>query len=114
MGLISFWWAGSRQQRTRPELTVTRHPELLILDPRRFTSEKLMKFEEIFQEFREQDFKPANEAYRDKVRQELDRKILVELLEFDQSIMENLEILREQWCHEPSVHGGKKTAPPRG
>ena len=29
-------------------------------------------------------------------------------------ILESLDLLRLKWCSEPSVHGGKKTAPSAG
>lgn len=50
---------------------------------------------------------PANEAYRDKVRQELDRRILTEVLDLEDTILEQLDTLRFQWCEEPTVVGGK-------
>jgi len=52
---------------------------------------------------------PANEAYRDPVRQELDRRILTEVLELDDQSVEQWAILRNQWCAEPTVTGVKKT-----
>ena len=55
------------------------------------------------------EFLPANEAYRDEVRQDLDRAVLVDLLRLRDGVMESLAISRDQWCAEPSVHGGKKT-----
>ena len=113
LGLISFWWMGTRQQQGRSRLSVKRHPKLLVMDTRVLSKEQLAKSAKIFQEFREKEFKPANEAYRDKTRQDLDKVMLMDLLGFDQSILENLEILRNQWCAEPSVHGGKSTRPPR-
>ena len=61
---------------------------------------------------KEQKFLPANEAYRDPVRKALDRFLLLELLELPEEILEPFDRLRLQWCAEPSVHGGKRTAPP--
>lgn len=54
----------------------------------------------------------ASEAYRDPVRKTLDRFILMELLQLPEDIIEPFVRLRLQWCAEPSVHGGKRTAPP--
>ena len=113
LGLISFWWKGTRQDSGKTVISVSRHPELPVLDTRELSQEQLEFCEEIFRKFREKEFKPANEAYRDKTRQDLDKVMLVDLLRFDESILENLEILRNQWCAEPSVHGGKSTRPPR-
>ena len=49
------------------------------------------------------------EAYQDDARQALDRAVLVDLLQLPKAVLEPLAILRDQWCAEPSVHGGKKT-----
>ena len=60
---------------------------------------------------RHHDFLPANEAYRDMSRQELDRRVLLDLLGLPDTVLEPLDVLRMKWCSEPSVHGGKGTGP---
>ena len=109
LGLLSFWWIGSRQQQGRAILTITQLPRLTVLDPRTLTSDQIAHAEDIFERFKGKSFLPANEAYRDGVRQALDRAVLVELLHLPETVLEPLAILRNQWCAEPSVHGGKKT-----
>ena len=65
--------------------------------------------EQIFNDFRRQNFLPANEAYRDDLRKALDRAVLVDLLKLQQDVVfQNLSILRSQWCTEPR---GKTTRP---
>lgn len=64
----------------------------------------------IFDENRDREFLPANEAYRDESRKELDRRVLVDLLGLpEDKVLDPLELLRLKWCSEPSVHGGKGT-----
>ena len=109
LGLLAFWWVGTRQQQGRACLTITQLPRLTVLDPRSLSQEQLAQAEAIFERFKEKEFLPANEAYRDDVRQALDRAILVELLDLPETVLEPLDLLRDQWCAEPSVHGGKKT-----
>ena len=109
LGLLAFWWIGTRQQQGRARLTITQLPRLTVLDPRTLTSDQIAQAEDIFERFKEKTFLPANEAYRDGVRQALDRAVLVELLQLPEAVLEPLSILRNQWCAEPSVHGGKKT-----
>ena len=53
----------------------------------------------------------ANEAYRDATRQALDKTVLVDLLGVPSSMLDSLALLRQQWCNEPTVHGGKSTRP---
>ena len=109
LGLLAFWWIGTRQQQGRARLTITQLPRLTVLDPRTLSQEQLAQAENIFERFKDAAFLPANEAYRDDARQALDRAILVDLLKFPEALLEPLAILRDQWCAEPSVHGGKKT-----
>ena len=47
----------------------------------------------------------------DPVRQELDRRLLTEALGIDDKAVEQLDILRRQWCSEPTVTSTKKTGP---
>ena len=109
LGLLAFWWIGSRQQQGRARLTITQLPGLTVLDPRHLSEEQIAQAEAIFERFKEAEFLPANEAYRDKTRKTLDRAVLVDLLRLPESTLDPLSILRDQWCAEPSVHGGKST-----
>ncbi len=112
LGLIGFWWAGTRQHQGRTSLTVTRLPELATLDPRALTDSQLDIAAAILESFEPREFLPANQAYQDETRQDLDRAVLVDLLGFDSAeVMLSLSMLRNQWCREPSVHGGKSTRP---
>ncbi len=119
LGLIAFWWAGSRQQIGRSRLTITKLPELPVLDPRALTAGQLDQSQAIFDRFQDEEFLPANEAYRDDTRIALDEAVLTGILglgddaDGKKHISESLQVLREQWCREPSVHGGKHTQPPQ-
>ena len=111
LGLICFWWIGSRQQQGRAMVTISKLPALTVLDPRRLAAMQLDRAGDIFEEFRLRELLPANEAWRDETRQALDRAVLIGLLEITEEVLEPLALLRRQWCAEPSVHGGKKTSP---
>ncbi len=109
LGLMSFWWKGSRQHQGRASMTLSRLPELPVLDPRQLGEGQIQKAQELFAEFRNRPLLPANEAYRDPVRADLDQAVLVRLLGLPEGIEDSLRLLRDQWCAEPSVHGGKGT-----
>ena len=111
LGLVSFWWTGGRQQLGRSVMTITHLPELLTLDIRRLSPAQVEISQQMFAEFLDHDFLPANEAYHDPARQALDRAVLIDLLGLPESILESLAVLRLQWCAEPTVHGGKSTRP---
>ena len=111
LGLISFWWIGARQQQGRAILTISKLPMLTVIDPRSLTAARLDLADQIFERFRSEEMLPANEAWQDETRQALDHAVLIDLLGLREDIMEPLALLRRQWCAEPSVHGGKRTAP---
>ena len=111
LGLISFWWLGSLQQQGRARITISRLPKLLTLDPRELDSAQLTAANGILNEFRKAEFLPANEAYRDENRMALDRAVLIGLLGLPTELLDPLDLLRRQWCAEPTVHGGKATRP---
>ena len=111
LGLITFWWVGGRQQQGRSILTISALPSLPVLDMRELSDAQLGDAKAIFDAFTERDFLPANEAYRDETRKALDRAVLCDLLGLPETILEPLDVLREQWCAEPTVHGGKSTRP---
>ena len=112
LGLMCFWWTGSRQQQGRSRLPITAQANLPVLDPRRLDFDQINQADSIFDSLRGREFLPANEAYRDKSRQELDRAVLIDLLGLPEDVLGPLDVLRKQWCAEPSVHGGKSTRPP--
>ncbi len=111
LGLVSFWWAGSRQQQGRSVLTISALPDLMVIDPRIFPADKLRQAEDMLGRFLNVPLLPANESYRDAARRSLDRAVLVDLLELPEDVLLPIDNLRRQWCAEPSVHGGKSTAP---
>ena len=83
-----------------------------VLDPRKLTGGQVDHCSAIFEEFKDKTLLPANEAYRDETRKALDRELLfgtTSVLQLDPALEEGLDLLRKQWCAEPSVHGGKNT-----
>lgn len=114
LGLMAHWWHGTRTQLGRSRLTISRIPALPCLDPELAARDRdgwLDDAHQIFERFQHGPFLPANEAYRDETRHKLDRAVLVDLLGVPKEVLEELDLLRVQWCSEPSVHGGKGTRP---
>ncbi len=107
LGLISFWWKGTRQHGGRVRLTIKTLPSLPMLDLASLSAPQVSQAGAVFEEFSHRDFLPAHQAHQDGTRRALDEAVLVDLLGLDGEVMEHLEVLREQWCEEPSVHGGK-------
>ena len=111
LGLMSFWWLGSRQHDGRSILTISRLPELVTIDPRSLEPEKWQLAAEAFKQFQSMPLLPANEAYRDPNRQAIDKFLLIDLLGLPEEILDPIDNLRLRWCSEPSVHGNKHTKP---
>ncbi len=112
LGFLCFWWHSNRQQSGRGNITMTGIETLPILDFRALTDAQLAKAEETFDEFRDKDLKPAYLADADANRALLDRRVVCDLLGFDEATYEGVRRLAAKWCAEPSVHGGK--ARPKG
>ena len=108
LGLISFWWHSSRQQSSKAGITIRLAETLPVLDFGALTDEQLATAEAIFEEFRDKEFKPAFLADADPNRALLDRRVVCDLLGFDEDTYEAVRLLSAKWCAEPSVHGGKK------
>ena len=107
LGLLLFWWKASRQQSGRGALTINGIESLPVLDFRTLTDEQLRTAESIFNEFRDVELKPAYLADADPNRALLDRRVVCDLLGFDEETYAAVRRLAAKWCAEPSVHGGK-------
>ena len=112
LGLLSYWWHSSRQQSSKAGLTIRSAESLPVLDFRALTDDQLRTAEAIFEEFRDKELKPAYLADADSNRALLDRRVLCDLLGFDEDTYRAVRRLAAKWCAEPSVHGGK--ARPKG
>ena len=111
-GLLSHWWHASRQQSSKAGMAIRSADSLPVLDFRTLDNVILTKAEEIFNEFREKELQPAYLADADPNRALLDRRVVCDLLGFDETIYTAVRRLAAKWCAEPSVHGGKRR--PRG
>ena len=108
LGLLVYWWHSSRQQSSKAGITIRSAESLPVLDFRALTDDQLLMAECIFDEFRDKELKPAYLADADPNRALLDRRVVCDLLGFDEGVYEGVRRLSQKWCAEPSVHGGKK------
>ena len=111
LGLVSYWLNSNRSQTGRGGVTVRTIPNIPVLDVTKLEEDRLRAAVQIYDDLCKKPMLPTNEAYRDPVRRELDRRVITELLGLDDSAVEQLAILRNQWCREPTVIGTKDTGP---
>lgn len=109
LGIIGYWMESNRTQNGRGSTTVSAIPNIPTLDVTSLPSDRLSAAVGIYDDLCETRMLPANESHHDPVRQELDRRLLTEVLGLDDAAVEQLAILRNQWCLEPTVVGTKKT-----
>ena len=112
LGLANYWHISNRSQTARGGITVTAIADIPILDFSKLSAKQIGAAVKIYDDLCQKPMLPTNEAWRDPVRQELDRRLLTEVLGLDDTSVEQLAILRNQWCREPTVTGTKKTGPP--
>ncbi len=108
LGLLSYWWHSSRQQGGRGDMTIRSAESLPVLDFRTLSDEQLETAQKMFEDFRDLELQPAYLADADPNRARLDRRVVCDLLEFDEDTYRAVRRLAAKWCAEPSVHGGKK------
>ena len=107
LGLINFWFKGTRQQLGRSMVHPGPSEKLPVYDVRTLDDRQIGLAKEMFAEFSEQKMLIANRSKDDPVRKALDRAVLIDLLGLPEAIMEPLGILRGKWCAEPSLHKEK-------
>ena len=107
LGMMSYWWHSNLQVAGRGDMTIRSVISLPALDLRALTDEQLRTAEDIFDEMRDKELKPAYLADADPNRALLDRRLVCDLLGFDRETYAAVRRLAAKWCAEPSVHGGK-------
>ncbi len=80
LGLLLYWSHASRQQSGRGIMPITMFRRMPTLNIQALSDTQLETAQTIFTEMQERTFLPANEAWRDESRKELDRRVLVEML----------------------------------
>lgn len=108
LGLVQYWHHASKQQAGRGRMPVTAIQRMPFLDVTSLARDRLRAAAALFDQVRDLEFLPAYRAAADPVRQDLDRRVLQDVLGLDWDKIESpLDLLRRKWCEEPSVRAGK-------
>ena len=113
LGLLCYWMRCNRVQEGRGPIRLTLLRSMPTLDVRQLDQTALQNAERIFEEMKHKRMLPFNQMFEDVVRQELDQRLLSEVLgiseEAQPEVHAGLGRLRERLCAEPSIHGGKQS-----
>ena len=109
LGLMCYWIDSNRTQDARGGSSVTAITNIATLDVRRLSDTQLTAAVAIFEDLCRERLLPANEAYRDPVRHEIDRRFLVDVLDLGEDAVDQFATIRNQWCAQPTVTDTKKT-----
>ena len=109
LGCFLYWWHSSKQQSARGLMPKLQAATMPTLDVGALSDDQVAQANAIFEDLKARPMRPLNEAAEDEVRQELDRRLLVDVLGVPSELMPSLDLLRLELCAEPSVHGGKKS-----
>ena len=112
LGLLMHWWTTNKTQSGRGRTTVTGIPGIPTLDTRTLSQQQHAAAREAFEAMRELRFLPFDQIDEDPSRAELDKRLLVDVLDLPDSLCEPdgpIQLLRRKLAAEPQIHGGKKT-----
>ena len=83
LGMATYWLESDRGQDGRGGTTVTHIPDIPVLDVTQLDPAQLRAAVRIFDDLKSKKMKPANEAWHDDVRKDLDARLLTEVLHLD-------------------------------
>ena len=113
LGLLCYWMYCNKRQSGRGAIRLTLLHSMPTLDVRQLDQTALQNAKHIFEEMKHKKMLPFNQMFEDAVRQELDQRLLSEVLGISEAthpdVHAGLRLLRERLCAEPSIHGGKQS-----
>jgi hypothetical protein len=110
LGLLIYWWHANKQQSGRGSIGVSALESFPVLDVTKLSQETLSKAVNIFDDTKYKELRPVNEIAQDKVRIEIDTRLVKEVLGFPSELTVPdgpLALLRQKLALEPSINGGK-------
>ena len=110
LGLLMYWWESNKIHSGRGMLSLSRVPDMPVLDLGKLTAVQLRAAQRGFNTIKSQNMLPAYLSDICDVRKEIDRILVEDVLKLPKSkeILSGLDVLRKKFCAEPSVAGTKK------
>ena len=88
LGLLMHWWVANKTQSGRGTTTVTSIPNIPTFDVRTLTDEQVAAAKAVFEGLLERRFLPFDQIDEDPARAELDRRLLVDVLQLPEMLSE--------------------------
>ena len=111
LGMICYWMHGNKQHSGRSQIRLMALRSMPTFDISTLDTDKIANAKQLFKEMMYKKMLPFNQMDEDLVRRELDKRLLSEVLGFTEDthpqVHQGINILRDQLCEEPSIHGGK-------
>ena len=111
-GLINLWSIANLTHNGLGRTAPTQVGAMPFLDLDAITQEQLEALNQACRNLMGQIMLPTSEAWQDDVREELDRRVLRDILGLDRRSMAHLKSLRAKWCTEPTVQAKKGASKP--
>ena len=111
LGLLLHWWVSNKSQAGRGTTTVTDMPNIPTIDTRALSEDQHRRAADAFAAMRDYRFLPFDQMDEDPARAELDRRLLVDVLELSPSLCGKgglVDSLRQKLSVEPQIRGSKK------
>ena len=107
LGLAAHWATSNHSQNGLGYVSQKQARNMPVLNVHRLTPAQLDLMAEIFDRARDLPLLPANEAWRDRVRIELERRVLEDVPGLGEEATAAVRELCCRWCLEPTVQGRK-------
>ena len=111
-GLINLWSIANLTHNGLGRIAPTQVGAMPFLDLDAITQEQLEALNQACRHLMGQTMLPTSEAWQDDAREDLDRRVLRDILGLDRRSMQHLRSLRAKWCTEPTVQAKKGTSKP--
>ena len=112
LGLLLHWWVTNKTQSGRGRTSVTGIPNMPTLDFRQLLGDQIDVAKIVFEDLKTLRFLPFDQIDEDPARAELDRRLIVDVLQLPEPLCEPgglMDLLRRKLAREPQIHGGKKS-----
>jgi hypothetical protein len=109
LGFLCYWWHSTKEDAGRGIMPRLQAATMATLDSSKLSEKQIRAAIAIFGDMKQREMLPFNEADHDPVRQELDRRLVTEVLGLDAGILGPLDLLRQKFVRRAVGTRGENT-----